>query len=70
MKTSPRTLAGLLLSLALLAVGWWLLGPVQLGGPTGFAIVNGNSMEPRLERGDLVLVRKRSSYDVGDVVLY
>jgi len=70
MKTSPRKLAALLLSLALLAGGWWLLGPVQLGGPTGFAIVNGNSMEPRLERGDLVLVRKRSSYDAGDVVLY
>ena len=70
MKTSPRKLAALLVSLALLACGWWLLGPVQLGGPTGFAIVSGNSMEPRLERGDLVLVRKRSSYDVGDVVLY
>ncbi|HEX6723819.1 MAG TPA: signal peptidase I [Gaiella sp.] len=70
MKTSPRKLATLLLSLVLLAGGWWLLGPVQLGGPTGFAIVNGNSMEPRLERGDLVLVRKRDSYDVGDVVLY
>jgi signal peptidase I len=70
MTTSPRKLAALLLSLALLAGGWWLLGPFQLGGPTGFAIVNGNSMEPRLERGDLVLVRKRSSYDVCDVVLY
>ena len=70
MKTSPRRLAALLLSLGLLAGGWWLIGPVQLGGPTGFAIVNGNSMEPRLERGDLVLVRKRASYAVGDVVLY
>lgn len=70
MTTSPRKLAALFLSLALLAGGWWLLGPFQLGGPTGFAIVNGNSMEPRLERGDLVLVRKRSSYEVGDVVLY
>jgi signal peptidase I len=70
MKPSHRRLTTLLFSLALLAGGWWLLGPVQLGGPTGFAIVNGNSMEPRLERDDLVLVRKRGSYDVGDVVLY
>jgi len=70
MKTSPRNLAALLLSLALLAAGWWLLGPVQLGGPTGYAIVNGSSMEPRFERGDLVLVRKRASYGVGDLVLY
>ena len=70
MKSSPRNLVAVFLSLALIAGGWWLLGPVQLGGPTGFAIVNGNSMEPRLERGDLVLVRKRASYAVGDVVLY
>lgn len=67
---STRTLVGILASLALLAVGFWLLGPVQLGGPTGYAVVTGNSMEPRLERGDLVLTRKRDSYGVGDVVLF
>ena len=70
MTRSPRSLIGLLVSVALLAFGWWLLGPVQLGGPTGYAVVNGSSMEPHLERGDLVLVRTRDSYGVGDVVLY
>jgi signal peptidase I len=60
----------ILASVALLVGGWWLLGPVQLGGPTGYAVVNGSSMEPRLERGDLVLVRAHDSYGVGDVVLY
>jgi signal peptidase I len=70
MTRSHRTLASILVSLALLACGWWLLGPVQLGGPTGYAVVTGNSMEPRLERGDLVVVRKRDSYGVGDVVLF
>jgi signal peptidase I len=70
MTRSPRNLVGILVSVALLAFGWWLLGPVQLGGPTGYAVVNGSSMEPHLERGDLVLVRTRDSYGVGDVVLY
>jgi len=70
MTRSPRSLVGILVSVALLACGWWLLGPVQLGGPTGYAVINGSSMEPHLERGDLVLVRARDSYDVGDVVLY
>ena len=70
MTRSPRSLVGIVVSVALLACGWWLLGPVQLGGPTAYAVVNGSSMEPHLERGDLVLVRARDSYVVGDVVLY
>ena len=44
--------------------------PAQLGGGTSYAIIVGNSMEPKLQRGDLALVRERSVYRAGDVVLY
>ena len=44
--------------------------PAQVGGGTSYAIIVGNSMEPKLHRGDLAVVRKRSTYRAGDVVLY
>jgi signal peptidase I len=67
---TPRRYLGLAVTVAFFAIGWWLLGPAQLGGPTSYSVLSGNSMEPRLERGDLVLVRTQSSYSVGEVVLY
>jgi signal peptidase I len=70
MQMTPRRYIGLAATVAFFALGWWLIGPSQLGGPTSYAVLSGNSMEPRLERGDLVLARKKSSYRVGDVVLY
>jgi signal peptidase I len=68
--TRPLPLATSAAALLLLAVAWWLLWPTQLGGRTGYAVVVGTSMEPQLSRGDLALVRRRSSYEVGDAVLY
>ena len=70
MARSPRTYVGLAATVAFFALGWWLLGPAQLGGPTSYAVLSGTSMEPRLERGDLVLTRAKPSYRVGEVVLY
>jgi signal peptidase I len=70
---SPRWLrraAGAALTVALVAALWWFLAPPQVGGRTAWAVVHGTSMEPRLHDGDLVLVRARSSYDTGDVVLF
>lgn len=58
------------LAIALLVVAWLALGPSQLGGPTTYAVIEGNSMEPELSAGDLVLVRDKDSYEVGDVVAY
>lgn len=60
---------------ALLSAGlgfalWLFLAPVPLGGSTSYAVIVGQSMEPKLERGDLALVRAAGSYGVGDVVLY
>jgi len=49
---------------------WTFLAPPQVGGSTSFAIVDGSSMLPTLQRNDLVLIRHASSYGVGDVVAY
>lgn len=54
------------------AVSAWAvsLAPQFLGGPAGYVIVAGNSMEPKLWNGDLAIVREPPTYDVGDVVAY
>ena len=41
-----------------------------MGGGTSYAIIVGNSMEPKLHRGDLAIVRSAERYRAGDVVLY
>ena len=64
-----RTL-GALAGLALLALAWFLLAPPALGGKTSIVVTSGNSMEPRISKGDLVIARERPSYGVGDVVLF
>ncbi len=55
---------------AALAWAWVFFAPTQAGGGTSYAIIVGNSMEPKLHRGDLAVVRRRSTYRVGDAVLY
>jgi signal peptidase len=55
---------------ALLAVWAVELRPQILGGPTAIVVVSGESMEPVLHTGDLVVVKRRSSYRAGDVVAY
>ena len=50
MTRSPRTYVGVAATIAFFAIGWWLLGPSQLGGPTSYAVLSGTSMEPHLER--------------------
>jgi len=62
-------LTGGLAAVALVAA-WIFFAPAQAGGGTSYAIIVGNSMEPKLHRGDLAVVRKQSVYRVGDVVLY
>jgi len=47
-----------------------LVGPRALGGPTSILAVSGNSMEPRIEAGDLILVRAGGPYHVGQIVAY
>ncbi len=60
--------AGLIVALALAA--WLLLAPRQLGGRVSYMAVAGSSMEPRLHRGDLAIVRSSSGYEPGEIVAY
>ncbi len=63
-------LLGLLLAIG--AVVFWalFLRPQSLGGPAGYVLVSGQSMEPRYHTGDLVLVERQSSYHVGELIAY
>ena len=67
-----RTLAvvSALASLAAVGVLWFLFAPSALGGRVDYAVVYGSSMEPTLHSGDLVVLRSRPSYAVGEVVGY
>jgi len=60
-------------TLALLAIGaaWLLLfRPTFLGGPAGYIIVAGASMEPTLSNGDLAVARQQEGYKEGDIVAF
>jgi signal peptidase len=48
----------------------FVLRPVSLGGPAGYVLVSGTSMNPLYHTGDLVLVEHRSEYHVGDIIAY
>jgi signal peptidase len=70
---SLRRLArGLGTAVLLAAVIAWafLLRPQFLGGPAGYVMVSGMSMEPTLRNGDLVIAHRQSRYRVGDTILY
>jgi signal peptidase len=63
--------AGFLVVLAAVVGLWWTnLRPVALGGPASYLIVHGDSMNPVLASGDLVLARVQPSYGVGELVIY
>ena len=64
------TAVSALAALAVTGGAWFFLAPPQLGGRTSYAVVDGSSMEPRLHRGDLVLLRHRADYHAGEVVAY
>lgn len=69
-RSRLRVAGGVLLTIGLLAAAFWTVAPQQLGGRTAFVVVDGTSMLPRFQRSDLVALRARSSYRVGDVVGY
>ena len=58
----------ILLPLLVLAGCFVTLRPAALGGPVQYVIVVGQSMEPTLYSGDLVVIRRQDEYAVGDIV--
>ncbi|MGD8199121.1 signal peptidase I [Ornithinimicrobium sp. W1679] len=57
--------------LALFVLTWaFTLRPTQLGGPATFIVVSGDSMEPTMSSGDLVVLRDRDSYGEGDTITF
>ena len=69
-RLRPLALVAALLAAGALVAAYATLAPVSIGGKTMYAFTYGISMEPKLHKGDLVVVRKAASFQVGDVALY
>ena len=69
-RRSVIRLIGAGLGLLVLGAAWYFVAPRQLGGSATYAIIVGSSMEPTIERGDLVVAREADRYEVGDVAAY
>ncbi len=65
-----RTVLSTALVLVILGTAWFYLAPTQLGGSATYVVTHGISMEPRFHTGDLAIVRRQSSYHVGEIVAY
>lgn len=69
-KRSLRAPLASAVTIVLVALAWVMFAPQPLGGHASYVILDGNSMEPGMSRGDLAIVREKRSYQVGDVVTY
>lgn len=58
------------LALAGVAVVWLTFAPTEFGGRVAYVVISGDSMERAISAGDLAVVRRTASYEVGDVVVY
>jgi signal peptidase I len=65
-----KTASVVLFWMIALAAFWFSMAPIQLGGRYLYVIVTGNSMEPYLHDGDMVVVTPGDDYGIGDVVVY
>ena len=70
MRAKRTGIVGTLCGFALFLSMLLLFAPVQLGGPTSYAVTEGISMLPLLHTGNLAVVHTQTSYGVGDAVLY
>ncbi len=69
-RRTATTIGAIALGAVMLVSAWALLAPPELGGSTRYVILDGTSMEPSLQAGDLALVRGGDEVATGDVVLY
>lgn len=67
---SPRAIANIIVTLALIGSWFVFLRPQFLGGPAAYVLVSGESMEPTLHHDDFVIVGRQDTYDEGDIVAY
>ena len=65
-----RKLIAVLGTVMLLFACWTFLAPPVLGGGTSYVITDGVSMLPKFHAGDLVILRKQTTYHVGEVAAY
>jgi len=63
-------LAAAALGLAAFAALWLEFAPTAVGGSATYVATDGISMAPKFHTGDLVVVRRQSSYHVGEIVAY
>ena len=70
MSRTSKSLLTATFSLLILAFWFVMLRPTLLGGPATYLIISGISMEPTFWDGDLVVVRQRDRYQVGDIIAY
>ena len=65
-----RTVRWLLVTASIgVALSWFfVLRPTSLGGPAGYVLVSGTSMEPTYHTGDLVITQRQGTYERGDIV--
>ena len=56
--------------LSVLIIFWFVFAPIQIGGQVGYVIINGNSMEPEFQIGDLVITRAQTAFEPEDRVVY
>jgi signal peptidase len=70
--TSARTknLLGWVATIAIVVAWFVAFRPPILGGPATTVAVRGHSMDPTFHNGDLVILHRRSTYRIGDVVAY
>jgi signal peptidase I len=70
MISIKKQFGAILAYLVIIGILWITFAPVQIGGLTSYVIINGNSMEPDVHLGDLVVTRKSDQYEIDQRVVY
>src|SRR5690606_7514518 len=70
MRSSSVKLLSAIVTVSAIVALWLLFAPAEIGGRSGYMVVNGASMEPALSAGDLAVIRTAPEYRVGDVITY